>query len=239
MSIFLLLGYTSRMDELELSGRRHISAKRAAKEHRYHSDYIGQLIRGGKVAGQKVGRSWYVDAASLDAYLKGETAPAAGPSPAPVAEPVPAPVAPVVAPAPEPAVVVPEPEPVVAPAPAPVVAVARPVHIVREAPAPVAPKPVYVAEEKKVAPPAFGLQFVPDEAPLAPTRVMPAQAQHLVVDESGEVVAAPVRRGRGTMVGLAAVGACAFLLAFGASFFAVHKSTVAGSATSAAVHFGL
>ena len=63
------------MDELELSGRRHISTRRAGKEHGYHSDYIGQLIRGGKVAGQKVGRSWYVDEESLRVYLGKNPAP--------------------------------------------------------------------------------------------------------------------------------------------------------------------
>ncbi len=57
------------MDELEISGKRYISTRRAAREHKYHSDYIGQLIRGGKVHGQKVGRSWYVDEVSLATYL--------------------------------------------------------------------------------------------------------------------------------------------------------------------------
>jgi len=57
------------MDELEISGKRYISTRRAGKEHKYHSDYIGQLIRGGKVKGQKVGRSWYVDESSLSSYL--------------------------------------------------------------------------------------------------------------------------------------------------------------------------
>ncbi len=57
------------MDELEISGKRYISTRRAGKEHKYHSDYIGQLIRGGKVKGQKVGRSWYVDEVSLATYL--------------------------------------------------------------------------------------------------------------------------------------------------------------------------
>jgi len=66
------------MDELEISGRRYISSVRAAKEHKYHSDYIGQLVRGGKVAGQKVGRAWYVDADSLSEYL-GKEVPARGP----------------------------------------------------------------------------------------------------------------------------------------------------------------
>ncbi len=60
------------MDELEISGRRYISTKRAGKDHKYHADYIGQLIRAKKVAGQKVGRSWYVDAESLAEYLGAE-----------------------------------------------------------------------------------------------------------------------------------------------------------------------
>ncbi|MBP9711302.1 MAG: hypothetical protein KBD50_03555 [Candidatus Pacebacteria bacterium] len=59
------------MDELEIAGQRYLSTRRAGKEHKYHSDYIGQLIRGGKVVGKKVGRSWYVEAASLSAYLNG------------------------------------------------------------------------------------------------------------------------------------------------------------------------
>lgn len=69
------------MDELEISGKRYISTRLAGKEHNYHADYIGQLIRGGKVAGQKVGRSWYVDAKSLATYLKGESVPQAAPMP--------------------------------------------------------------------------------------------------------------------------------------------------------------
>ncbi len=59
------------MDELEISGKRFISAKRAAQENKYTPDYIGQLIRGKKVVGQKVGRAWYVEAKSLAAYLNG------------------------------------------------------------------------------------------------------------------------------------------------------------------------
>ena len=70
--------YFLHMDELEISGRRYISSARAAKEHKYHSDYIGQLVRGGKVVGQKVGRAWYVDADSLAEYL-GKEVPLRGP----------------------------------------------------------------------------------------------------------------------------------------------------------------
>jgi hypothetical protein len=57
------------MDELQISGKRYISSRRIAKENGYHTDYIGQLIRGGKIKGQKVGRTWYVEEASFAAYL--------------------------------------------------------------------------------------------------------------------------------------------------------------------------
>jgi hypothetical protein len=60
------------MDELEIDGKKYISSRRAAKEHKYHIDYIGQLIRAGKVVGKKVGRSWYVEASSLKSYLASE-----------------------------------------------------------------------------------------------------------------------------------------------------------------------
>jgi hypothetical protein len=62
------------MDELEIGGKKYLSSRRAAREHKYHTDYIGQLIRAGKVAGKKVGRAWYVDAESLDSYLRAEAA---------------------------------------------------------------------------------------------------------------------------------------------------------------------
>lgn len=57
------------MDSLEIEGKEYISAKRAAREHSYTMDYIGQLIRGGKLIGKKVGRAWYVEQDSLNAYL--------------------------------------------------------------------------------------------------------------------------------------------------------------------------
>lgn len=69
------------MDELEISGKRYISTRLAGKLHKYHPDYIGQLIRGKKIVGQKVGRSWYVDAESLAAYFS-------NPSPKEEAKPV-------------------------------------------------------------------------------------------------------------------------------------------------------
>jgi hypothetical protein len=57
------------MDELVLEGRTFISARRAAKEHGYAPDYIGQLIRGGKLEGRKVGRGWFVELSSLNSYM--------------------------------------------------------------------------------------------------------------------------------------------------------------------------
>ncbi len=69
------------MDELEISGKRYISTTRAGKDHNYHADYIGQLIRAKKVEGQKVGRSWYVEADSLAAYLGTEAAPRSADAP--------------------------------------------------------------------------------------------------------------------------------------------------------------
>jgi len=64
------------MDELQISGKRFISSRRIARDNGYTSDYIGQLIRGGKVTGQKVGRAWYVDAVSFNTFLGSESTPA-------------------------------------------------------------------------------------------------------------------------------------------------------------------
>lgn len=216
------MGYTRRMDELELSGRRHISAKRAAKEHRYHSDYIGQLIRSNKVAGQKVGRSWYVDAASLDAYLKGEA------QPAPAAAP----------------------EQVVVVAPAPVVEIKKEepaqIEVVRSVPVrPV--QPVVVVEEKKVAPRIVqpvesfatavpealpGLRFMPDE-PMAPVHNL-LEEQPVVDEEELQP-----RRRSGVPVALTVLGLCAFSLAFSVSYVLAHKTTVAGEQVSASLYVTL
>ncbi|HEV7449047.1 MAG TPA: hypothetical protein VGP13_00705 [Candidatus Paceibacterota bacterium] len=74
------------MDELDISGKRYISTRRAAREHGYHSDYMGQLIRSGKVAGQKVGRAWYIEEESLSAYLGKEVKKATEPAVAAVVE---------------------------------------------------------------------------------------------------------------------------------------------------------
>lgn len=106
------------MDELEISGKRYISTRRAAREHGYHSDYMGQLIRGKKVAGQKVGRAWYIEEDSLNVYLGKAPAPAPTPkAPADAEVSAPAPVERLVVE--EPVSV--QPEVQAAPAPTPVV----------------------------------------------------------------------------------------------------------------------
>ncbi len=69
------------MDELQISGKRFISSRRIARDNSYTSDYIGQLIRGGKVIGQKVGRAWYVDAVSFETFLGEERTPEKLPEP--------------------------------------------------------------------------------------------------------------------------------------------------------------
>ena len=63
------------MDVIVLQGKPHVPAKQAAREFNYTPDYIGQLIRGGKVSGQKIGRSWYVDLETLKSHLKIEDTP--------------------------------------------------------------------------------------------------------------------------------------------------------------------
>lgn len=55
------------MDELEIQGKKYISSKRASQLTGYAKDYIGQLARGGKLPGTRVGRAWYVDEEALKA----------------------------------------------------------------------------------------------------------------------------------------------------------------------------
>lgn len=221
------------MDELELSGRRHLSAKRAAREHRYHSDYIGQLIRSGKVAGQKVGRSWYVDAESLTAYLAGESQPAVQVSaPTPVPTPSPAPVE---APTPQPVTETPvveikkEEVEVVAP---------QPVHITKtpEVTVEEKPQPIKISTPEP-APQPKGLRFVPDdETVVRAVHTMPAQPT--VHDDDGEedvVITPSVGSSRMQPVMLVSLAVCAFALTLASSYFFVHRTIVAGGSSSAAV----
>ncbi|HRH26107.1 MAG TPA: helix-turn-helix domain-containing protein [Candidatus Paceibacterota bacterium] len=47
---------------------QEITLKEAATATGYHPDYIGALLREGKIPGRKVGRSWVTTAAAIRAY---------------------------------------------------------------------------------------------------------------------------------------------------------------------------
>ena len=47
----------------------HISAVEAARQFGYTNDYIARLARERRVAGKRVGREWYVDIKSLEAFI--------------------------------------------------------------------------------------------------------------------------------------------------------------------------
>ncbi len=48
------------MDELVIKGRKYISSKRASELTGYAKDYVGQMVRLGKLQAVRVGRAWYV-----------------------------------------------------------------------------------------------------------------------------------------------------------------------------------
>lgn len=56
------------MDELEIKGKKYISSKRASELTSYAKDYVGQLVRAGKLPATRVGRAWYVERDALVAY---------------------------------------------------------------------------------------------------------------------------------------------------------------------------
>ncbi len=58
------------MDHLEVGGKTYISVRRASEISGYNPDYLGQLCRGGKVRGTRVGRAWFIDSESLRAHMK-------------------------------------------------------------------------------------------------------------------------------------------------------------------------
>jgi len=58
------------MVELNFSGKKHISLKRASEITGYARDYVGQLCRQQKIKGQLVGRSWFVNLEELVLYKK-------------------------------------------------------------------------------------------------------------------------------------------------------------------------
>jgi len=146
-------------DYIFVEGKRYISAKRAANETGYTSDYIGQMAREGRVDSKKVGRVRFVNEDQVKSYTvdsdRKKTAairisdatpvpvsePATAPEPTPASEPVPA-----EAPTPTPIL---EPEP--APAPESVPEPTTPEPAVAPVAEPVAAPVVNVAEKKEEA----------------------------------------------------------------------------------------
>ncbi|MDE1975505.1 MAG: hypothetical protein KGI49_03295 [Patescibacteria group bacterium] len=57
-------------DSLNIDGKIYISSRRAAEISKYSNDYVGQLCRAGKVAARMMGRTWFVDQASILAHKK-------------------------------------------------------------------------------------------------------------------------------------------------------------------------
>ncbi len=50
---------------------KYISSKRASRASGYSQDYVGQLVRMGKLPATKVGKSWFVDESALLALVNG------------------------------------------------------------------------------------------------------------------------------------------------------------------------
>ncbi|MBL7045845.1 MAG: helix-turn-helix domain-containing protein [Parcubacteria group bacterium] len=60
------------MDQIQLSDRNYISAKRGAEITGYTQDYIGQLCRGGKIPAKRIGSNWYLSESDLMNYKSGK-----------------------------------------------------------------------------------------------------------------------------------------------------------------------
>jgi hypothetical protein len=60
------------MDEVIINQTKYISSKRASKATGYAKDYIGQLVRMGKLKATKVGRAWFVDERALMTLITGK-----------------------------------------------------------------------------------------------------------------------------------------------------------------------
>lgn len=237
------------MDELEISGKRYISTRRAAREHGYHSDYMGQLIRSGKVAGQKVGRAWYIDEQSLAAYFNKEQviepevapieqAPVEVPAAAPQAEPEPEVVAEVVAVQVEEIV---EPEIV-----EPVVEVRQ--AIVQDFFVPEAveekvvvkkitePEEIFVEEKTAPAPMIGGLRYATDDSPVLPPVMRAPHAESVMQVEV--VPVAHATRQKFPVISLTIVGVLAIAAAALASNF-VSATVVSEPGKSAIVQYAI
>ncbi len=57
-------------DVVTINEREFISVRRASEMTKYSKDYIGQLCREGKVAARMLGRTWFIDSASLINHQK-------------------------------------------------------------------------------------------------------------------------------------------------------------------------
>ncbi|MES2203402.1 MAG: hypothetical protein V4474_03725 [Patescibacteria group bacterium] len=250
------------MDELELSGRRHISTKRAGKEHGYHSDYIGQLIRGEKVAGQKVGRSWYVDEESLRVYLGKNPVPEV-PSqkssgllselPSPAEDSAGQTFAPELPTTAESVLEIEEEIEIKKPEVVAEVVIAEikeePVEIKKVVPAPKIEEnkeenkiEIHIPRAKNPIVPSGGLTYLPDDEPLLPTvrtRATDEETASVVESEDSETISAPRRSlhvGRTTLVVLLAlvvVGLSATASAF------ISATTTVAEGQTASVHYSL
>lgn len=51
---------------------QYITLKEAAKISGYHQDYLGQLIRSGKLRGRKIGKDWLTTQSALFEYLRSQ-----------------------------------------------------------------------------------------------------------------------------------------------------------------------
>lgn len=222
------------MDELEISGKRYISSRRAAKENKYHSDYIGQLIRAGKVVGQKVGRSWYVEVSSLDAYLRGEgVVPQSAELSAPVEKLE---------------------EEKHEEVPAPVEHIPQPQTKVSDEPYKIPIRPIKKIEEK-----APGLTYVPDETPLVPVieketkvpvvkvEVREVELKEEIEEESEKVTReyvpqVMIKKPKPYLeagVGLSILGVLTFFAVSGVAYLLNYLVIVEGDEVTASVSIGL
>ena len=58
-----------KIEEKNIGGFNFLTTKEASKISGYSPDYISRLCRTGKVVGQQIGRSWFVDPKSFEAFL--------------------------------------------------------------------------------------------------------------------------------------------------------------------------
>ncbi|MDE2071682.1 MAG: hypothetical protein KGI70_03060 [Patescibacteria group bacterium] len=247
------------MDELQISGRRYVSSRRAAQMYRYHTDYIGQLVRGGKVKGQKVGRAWYIDAESLRVYLEGLGG--AGPAPE------------VAAREPESAIV-PEPTVEVKPEPAKKIVVeekvAEPVEEILQPTPAVEEKIEEVVEEEPVVVSEHQVPLIaqkieeeisipvrisiPNKQKLSPglryeegeslpqvrktqARMQPEAAEE-ISDEENIVITPRTRGSLRTVLSFGILGMAAFALAISASYVLQYSLHIEGGVMTSSVVFG-